>query len=290
MKKGRPHPDTDAHAARSAKLDTRKRRAPARAGGIPQSEWRMAARQLLDKLDLGLRADDEGDLRHVERQMEMNDALVRTDMAGKIHDSLSQLLVGATMQLQASDDLVLPDQEALRSHLSRALDLTRDALGLTRTAAWTWSAVEQVALGDLPKALEQLCHRLFDAAQIRLHFSVPSRHRPLPPPQATKLLVAARQALANTALHSGATEVWIELRDERGMTCLSIRDNGKGFNSKAPRRLNSFGLVNMGRLIRALRGRLSVETSPGQGTSVEMRVPNPHGAGRANHKNKPLHR
>ena len=54
---------------------------------------------------------------------------------------------------------------------------------------------------------------------------------------------------------------------------LQVHDDGRGFDTGAAARRNSFGLLGMQERAMALGGALEVESAPGQGTRVRVTIP-----------------
>jgi signal transduction histidine kinase len=82
------------------------------------------------------------------------------------------------------------------------------------------------------------------------------------------LLRIACEAVANAARHSGAQRIELSLRRAESGVRLRVRDAGRGFDPAAS--IGGFGLVSMRDRARASGGRLRVESTPGQGTMVEV--------------------
>jgi len=89
----------------------------------------------------------------------------------------------------------------------------------------------------------------------------------------TFLFRAAREALLNVALHAAATHIHVSLNTVAGVCRLAVRDNGCGFDPAAPQREGSFGLIGLTEQARYLGGDLSIDSTPDQGTALEIRVP-----------------
>jgi NarL family two-component system sensor histidine kinase LiaS len=81
----------------------------------------------------------------------------------------------------------------------------------------------------------------------------------------------SQEALANVARHSSASEVKMQLTWNEEEVCLSIRDNGLGFDT-ARTIGKGLGLTSMRERVEALHGRLSISSSM-EGTTVEAHVP-----------------
>jgi signal transduction histidine kinase len=91
----------------------------------------------------------------------------------------------------------------------------------------------------------------------------------------TNLFRIAQEALTNVARHAEATSVFIELvtRGPKEVT-LSIRDNGKGFESGTQKANPGLGLAGMQTRARGCDGWLSVEAAPGKGVKIQVSCPN----------------
>jgi signal transduction histidine kinase len=86
------------------------------------------------------------------------------------------------------------------------------------------------------------------------------------------LIRIMREALSNGVRHGHATELKLEVSGADGVR-MAVRDNGAGFVPGAPRRRGSFGLTSMHERAHALGGNLDIQSAPGQGTLVEVKLP-----------------
>ena len=57
------------------------------------------------------------------------------------------------------------------------------------------------------------------------------------------------------------------------MVCLTIRDSGVGFKPSRVRGKGGLGLASMEERIRLVLGKLSIDSRPGEGTTIEVRAP-----------------
>ena len=90
------------------------------------------------------------------------------------------------------------------------------------------------------------------------------------------LAAAVGQALGNVARHAGTPRAWVFAEVEDDRLLLSVRDDGRGFtlDEEALRAAGRFGLLRSIRgRVEQLGGRLVVDSAPGRGTELEMRVP-----------------
>jgi signal transduction histidine kinase len=84
----------------------------------------------------------------------------------------------------------------------------------------------------------------------------------------------AREALSNAARHSRASRARIVLGlDDGGILRLAIEDNGVGFEVAAARGGEHQGLVNMRDRVTHMGGQIQIDSAPGSGTRIIVRVP-----------------
>jgi signal transduction histidine kinase len=79
--------------------------------------------------------------------------------------------------------------------------------------------------------------------------------------------------LTNVMRHAQAHTVELALRVEGDELCLSISDDGRGFDTAAAWGGSSFGLVGMRERVLMLGGELEIDSQPGEGSSLRVRVP-----------------
>ncbi|HEV2814635.1 MAG TPA: ATP-binding protein, partial [Solirubrobacteraceae bacterium] len=90
-----------------------------------------------------------------------------------------------------------------------------------------------------------------------------------------ELLRILDEALENAGRHAGATRLGVSLRREGEEVVLAVRDDGRGFD--APREDDApaghFGLVGMRERARFAGGDVAVDSRPGAGCTVVLRLP-----------------
>ncbi len=93
-----------------------------------------------------------------------------------------------------------------------------------------------------------------------------------PPPEVeTALYRIVQEALTNAAKHGHAKRAVVEIHEDAATVRLSVSDDGEGFDASASR--DGFGLLGMQERIALLGGDLRVDSTPGQGTTIDARIP-----------------
>ncbi|WP_026423383.1 sensor histidine kinase [Actinokineospora inagensis] len=195
--------------------------------------------------------------RSAARIGELSAAAERNRLARDLHDSLGHHLTAIAVQLdkagafRAHDPAVADRAVAdARQSARLALEDVRASVGALRTPVSLVTALRDLVDGS--------------AATLR----VEGDERPLDQAAVTTLYRAAQEALTNASRHSGATRVTVTLRFTAAEVCLTVRDNGRGFTSPAP----GFGLVGLRERAAIVGGVVAVDSAPGAGTTVSLRV------------------
>ena len=106
---------------------------------------------------------------------------------------------------------------------------------------------------------------------------VPGSVRRLSPETELILFRIAQEGLRNMCRHSEASRCWIMLEFNDDKVILTVKDNGKGF--KLPDRVEDLaavgklGLAGMQERVRLIDGKLTIESEPGEGTTVGVEIP-----------------
>jgi signal transduction histidine kinase len=100
----------------------------------------------------------------------------------------------------------------------------------------------------------------------------------LPPSTCRELAGIVREALANVLKHSGAENVLLRLGMQQGACVLTIEDDGRGFEFSGRMTHTQLKDSRRGPLlikdrVRAIGGQLTIESSPGQGSRLEIKFP-----------------
>ncbi len=197
----------------------------------------------------------------------------RTRLAREIHDTLAQQLTAIVLQLEAAEVFLDRDDARARQVVVSARDQARAALAEARRSVWDLRPAPLDHTG-LAAALRHEARRW----QARSGIGARVRTHALPAPLAldpqteVALFRIAQEALANVARHSHAGRVDIRLELRSGVLRLAIRDDGDGFEAGA-RSPGRFGLVGMAERARLAGATLEIESSPGSGTRVTVRLP-----------------
>ena len=205
----------------------------------------------------------------------------RTRLAGELHDTVLQAFTGVTLQLQALRGLMLSAPNDAEQELDRMLKVADVALREARAAVWDMRAPE-IEECDVAAALE-VCsreavasHRFAGGAPVDLEVTIAGDRRRLAPSVETCAHRIGREAVANALRHADAKHIRVAIAFDRRHLRVDVCDDGVGFDMAQLRPAEGrghWGLVGMGDRARSARGTLDVNSAPGSGTEILLRIP-----------------
>jgi PAS domain S-box-containing protein len=197
----------------------------------------------------------------------------RARMSREIHDELGGTLTGLKMDVSRlaknADSLTPPE---LRQ---RALDITSMIDSTVQTVRRIASDLRPGILDDfgLAAAIEWQLQEFCSRAGLEYDYEANTDELNLDPASSTALFRLFQETLTNVARHAQATHVTAQLEVSADELRLEVRDNGRGISSGEIGNSKSLGLLGMRERVQQLHGQLSITGSPGQGTTVVIRVP-----------------
>jgi signal transduction histidine kinase len=239
-----------------------------------RAEQHERRRQVVARLEAAL---EENAGLHAQLLAQAREAGVRDErqrMAGEIHDSLAQGLTGIITQVQAAQRIWHSPAQA-REHVDRALALARESLDEARRSVQALQP-RQLETAHLPAALGDLARRWADDTGTPLRFDVTGDQVALSPAIDVTLLRVAQEALHNVGRHADASRVGLTLSYLTDVVLLDVRDDGRGMSGGWDVNGGStqgFGLRSMMQRVRSVGGVMEIESAPGEGTAISVRVP-----------------
>ena len=201
----------------------------------------------------------------------------RKRIALEIHDELGQLLTALKMDISllrmhsGADPAVVRRTDDMRELVEKTIGVVRQVASNLRPAA--------LNLGIVP-ALEWLVEDFGRRTGIAYELNLFGDGIELDDARATAVFRIVQESLTNVMRHAAAAMVAVTLGRDGDALLLEVRDDGCGFDLEAARRGPSFGLRGIRERVRGLGGALSVDSGPGRGTALSIRLPRA-GEGRA---------
>jgi signal transduction histidine kinase len=180
-----------------------------------------------------------------------------------LHDGTQQRLVSLGLALRAAEASVPPDRLDLQAELSQiATGLTGAVEDLRELSRGIHPAI--LSRGGLVPAVRTLARR--SAVPVELDISTD-----VSVPEAIELAAyfVASEALANATKHAEASRIELSLAQVEERLLLAVRDDGVGGADPA----RGSGLVGLTDRVEALGGSLDIQSRPGDGTHITVRLP-----------------
>jgi signal transduction histidine kinase len=125
----------------------------------------------------------------------------------------------------------------------------------------------------LLSALVWYIQRYTEQTNIKVNLQHKGLEKRLPAEVETTIYRVIQEGLTNVARHSGAPEVTVRVLSDGSLTVL-IEDEGKGFDvDEALSRHTSLGISGMRERVELLGGEMTVESTPGKGSTLLIEVP-----------------
>src|SRR6266481_3171732 len=191
-------------------------------------------------------------------------------IAYAVHDEAGQLLVAVHLALA---EVAMGMPEAQQEQFTRIKDLLNEVEKHLRRYSHELRPTILDDLGWVP-AIRFLADGVSKRANLPIHIDATVSGR-LPTAVETTIYRIVQEALTNAVKHANATNVWIRAWREDFTQCCTIRDDGAGFKVRrgqgTPRK--GLGLVAMRERVSAIGGTLQIESRPGHGTEISIRLP-----------------
>ncbi len=215
--------------------------------------------------DVTERRRAEEDLRQLSRRIVQLQEEERTSLARDLHDEIGQTLTFLSLQLER---IRRASPEEMRGNIVEAKNALAETIRNVRDLSHALHP-SQLEIG-LAQAVTDLRNRFVTESEIdlKLEHAIPGL---VPPQVALALYRIVQEALTNIVRHSGADRAKIQMRESDNIIELIVEDNGVGFDPKTVGR--SIGLTGISERARSLGGEYHLDTRPGAGTRITVRLP-----------------
>ena len=230
---------------------------------------------LRKKAEAALRKSHE-ELRSLSKHLESAREQERMTIAREVHDDLGQALTAIKFDLAwLKRKMGSTDPEQMEEKIDMSIQMTNAAVQSVKQIA---SRLRPELLNDL--GLEAAMEWYMDdfrkrtgiATQLKIDLG-PLADGDIPNDLCISVFRVFQEALTNVARHSGATKLFVNFKYVGGGLQLWVHDNGQGIDQEAVNTTESFGLVGIRERINALDGEMQITGGPGEGTTLEIKLP-----------------
>ena len=194
----------------------------------------------------------------------------RRRLSRELHDEIGQTL--ALLQIEISHaQALLETPGRLEDRLARARELAERTVQNIRNISGLLRPALLDDLGLVP-ALQYQLEEFLRRSGIACEFTEDGVQDHLPDAVKTCVYRVVQEALHNCEKHSGARKVRVTVRQLNDALLAEVEDDGCGFASSA-RRSTGLGLLGMRERSANAGGSLNIDSAPGQGTRIALRIP-----------------
>lgn len=196
----------------------------------------------------------------------------RQRIAMELHDHAGQALLALRAELQVLRHHLANDQKNVQGQINYLDHIVLDLSKELEQLAYDLRPPTLSALG-LISALDQYCDDFSRRMGITSQLNYSENFKRLPENIELVSYRIVQEALTNAARHSKADRVEIEVRCEAGLLCLTVTDNGIGFERRSHRK--GYGLVGIRERLSQIQGQLEIKSRTDRGTSLIVTIPVP---------------
>lgn len=196
----------------------------------------------------------------------------RLEISRELHDSLGSQL---TFIKSVSDSLLNASEKSnnnLNARINTLSEFSENSIAELKNTIWALNS-QQLNLSELKLKMLNFISSASEAKesmQFHFLFNIVSDYQ-LSSRQAINLFRVFQEILNNTIKYAEAKDVFIDISQIEKNLTIKISDNGIGFNFEEAKK-KSFGLTNIQNRIEELKGKFSVETSEGNGTTYLIKL------------------
>lgn len=239
-------------------------------------EQRQVIRQLEHEIEERKKAENalrqsQATLRELAAYQERIREDERKRIAREIHDELGQNLLALRLDVSALHARAGDRHPLLQERATAALDYIDTTMKSIRSIMNNLRP-SVLDLG-LPAAIEWQMRQFERRTGVPCELLMNDDGIEVPEAQATAVFRILQESLNNIGRHARATRVRIALQIERQQLHFSISDNGVGMYPGDRRKVRRFGLIGIQERVTMLGGELDIDSTPGQGTVLQMTIP-----------------
>lgn len=194
----------------------------------------------------------------------------RDRVARDLHDRVGSMLGNVKMQMEVLEERMDTDQQEREGQYKKVYGLLVETVGEVRRISHDMVAGTLARFG-LEKALEGLCDSVRVTGRLAVELRVFGLENRLERGVEITVYRIVQELVGNTLKHAKATELSIDVTRTPGRLSVIVADNGVGFDTSAAS--EGMGLANVRKRAAAIGGAITIDSTPGKGTTVSVEGP-----------------
>lgn len=204
------------------------------------------------------------------------EASARARLARDLHDGPTQSMAALAMRLDFIRLLMDRDEAQARQEVEQAREAVMRVGKDLRGLLFTLRPLTLETQG-LSAALKQYEQRLRENDGVPISIQPGNFGTELDPNVAGTVFAVIEEAVNNARKHAQGSPIQVNVNQQNNTLAAAISDEGPGFDTNIVNTnytaRGSLGMVNMRDRARLVEGQLNIESTPGKGTRITLRVP-----------------
>ena len=197
----------------------------------------------------------------------------RNRFARELHDGLAQILASTQIYLHFLENTIPKESQNEMEILNKIKSL--NTLGIEESR-FILSELKgkPITTTQFKEKIDEITS-LFIIPGNKIHINYRVEMKEIPYRIYKMILKILQEALSNIQKHAQANKINIHITNSKRQMILSVEDNGVGFDPQIIDEKGSehFGLQNLRERIRILKGKLKIDSKPGSGTKIMVKIP-----------------
>jgi len=199
----------------------------------------------------------------------------RKRISRELHDEITQTLVGINVHLETLSREADIHPKELQKKIVRTQKLVEKSVNIAHRFAQELRPTVLDDLGLIP-ALHAFMKNFMKETGIRVTLKAFSGVEKLSSDRRTALYRVAQEALTNVARHAHASRAEVIIKKLPNAVHMQVKDNGQSFDAERmlhPHENSRLGLLGMRERMEMVDGTFTIESSPGNGTTIHAQIP-----------------
>ena len=223
------------------------------------------AKEALYKLEQDALEQKVVEQKRISRTIISTQEKERNYIGRELHDNVNQLLASTRLYL----GIAAKDSERAKELIKYPMELLDNAIGEIRSL--THKHVAPLQNVDMKQSVTNLLGILEKSTGIQTEFEYEIKREITDDDLKVNIYRILQEGVNNISRHAKATHAFISIKDCEGKINIIIKDNGKGFDINNKR--EGIGISNITNRINSFNGELSIESTPGKGSEINIKIP-----------------
>lgn len=197
----------------------------------------------------------------------------RKRLSRDIHDGPAQMLANVLIRSSLIEKTYTEKgPESAFNELAQLKEMVRNAIHEVRRIIYDLRPMALDDLGLIPTLKKYISTIGEYEKGVKLHFQNYGDDQRLRSDFEVSIFRLVQECISNALKHGEAKDIWVKVEWLRDIMNISVKDDGKGFDKNEVRD-KSFGIIGMKERIELLKGKMTINSAPGNGAIITFQIP-----------------